>query len=238
MVFLRHVLTIPPNGHRDIAMWHHRMAPLKWPARCAVVAGRWEATTPPPAAMGKPGWYSSKSPVNGCVFLYGNNKCSLIPIWPSTMKLGVRNQELWILTSKNYGNRLPWARTSFPPLKWLSMSLSGVKVQFWANPGITFEFHLTLRKHQDRSQKVAMLVTSRSTYVYMVYSCLFVVHLQMLETHIDIELPNTPTVEFQWMQYLQRSSSGYLKQTFLACRRSRRDLGIREQLGVEKMDGF
>jgi hypothetical protein len=72
----------------------------------------------------------------------------------------------------------------------------------------------------------------------MVYSCLFVFHLQMLEIHIDIELPNTPTVEFQWMQYMQWSSSGYLKQTFLACRRSRRDLGIREQLGVEKMDGF
>lgn len=153
------------------------------------------------------------------------------------MKLGVRNQELWILTSKNYGNGLLWART-FPPLKWQTMSLSGIKVQFWANPGVTFEFHLTLRKHQDRSRKVAMLVTSRSTYVYMVYSCLFVFHLQMLEIHIDIELPNTPTVEFQWMQYLQWSSSGYLKQTFLACRRSRRDLGIREQLGVEKMDGF
>jgi len=30
----------------------------------------------------------------------------------------------------------------------------------------------------------------------------------------------------------------WVSQTFLACRRSRRDLGIREQLGVEKMDGF
>lgn len=36
-----------PSSHR-----HVLMAPLKWPARCAVVAGRWEATTPPPAAMG------------------------------------------------------------------------------------------------------------------------------------------------------------------------------------------